>query len=175
MSAYREFLELFNLSSQSIDISNWYLTDAVTTRHVFGSGSLIDANSALVIFGGGSPSLTGINWQVASKGSLNLNNSGDTITLFGLNDEIIDFVTYGAEAGYNQSIVRNPEGSKGNWIKHTTLPNADGKRFSPGYLVNEVGVIEVADYSEQNTVPEPATILYLTFGLGGMFLVRKKQ
>ena len=89
-----------------------------------------------------------VNWVAASEGSLALNNGGDTITLYDASDQVIDFVTYGSAAGNDQSIVRSPEGSKSEWIKHAELSNADGKLFSPGYLVNEI------DPVGQSTVPE---------------------
>jgi hypothetical protein len=51
-----EFVELFNPSLDAIDISGWYLTDATASkRHIFAAGAVINAQSALVIFGGGEP------------------------------------------------------------------------------------------------------------------------
>jgi len=163
-----EFVELFNLSSNAVDISNWYVSDASSDRHFFDVDTYIKANSTFVVFGGGAPNLPGIDWQIASQGQLNLNNGGDTITLCDASGNVIDSYAYGTEAGYDQSIVRNPEGSKGVWIKHTELPNAEGKLFSPGYLINPIEI------PAQSTVPEPMTILSLSFGLGSIFLMRRK-
>ncbi|MFA5088128.1 MAG: lamin tail domain-containing protein [Candidatus Omnitrophota bacterium] len=163
-----EFVELFNLSSENVNLSNWYISDASSDRHFFNVDTYIKANSTFVVFGGGSPNLPGIDWQIASQGQLNLNNGGDTITLRDASGNVIDSYAYGTEAGYDQSIVRNPEGTKSAWIKHTELPNADGKLFSPGFLINPIEV------PAQSTVPEPATICYLALGLGSMLFRRKK-
>jgi hypothetical protein len=162
-----EFVELFNLSPDSVDISNWTLSDATDERYSFAADTWIQANSAFVVFGGGSPILAdSIDWQVLTTGNLNLNNGGDTITLRDATGLLIDSYTYGTEAGYDQSITRSPEGSKGEWVKHTLLANADGKLFSPGYLVNDV--------PSSSTVPEPATVLSLSLGLGAMLIQRRK-
>jgi hypothetical protein len=163
-----EFVELFNSSTNAVDISSWSISDASLKRHVFTAGSIINPNSTFVVFGGGQPKLTKAPWQIASQGSLNLNNTADTITLYDVNGKIIDTVTYGAEADKDQSIVRSPEGTEGAWVKHTTLPNANGQLFSPGYLVNDV-------QHDQSTVPEPATLVSLMGGLSSAFFMRRKK
>lgn len=154
-----EFVELFNLSSDAVDISGWTLSDATAERYSFTADTWIQANSAFVVFGGGSPNLPGIDWQVASD-SLSLNNSGDTITLRDADGLLIDSYAYGSEAGNDQSITRNPEGARGGWIKHTDLSNSGGRLFSPGYLVNDV--------RQTSTVPEPATFVLMATGFFGM-------
>lgn len=162
-----EFVELFNLSPDAVDISNWTLSDATDERYSFTNGTFIQANSAFVVFGGGTPVLSdSIDWQVLTTGNLNLNNGGDTITLRDATGLLIDSYTYGTEAGYDQSITRSPEGGKGEWVKHTLLANADGKLFSPGSLVNDV--------PQTSTVPEPATVLSLSLGLGAMIFRRRR-
>jgi len=161
-----EFVEIFNLSSESINIGNWSISDAGAVRHYFDADTLIEANSTFVVFGGGDESLMPEHWQTASEGYLWLNNGGDTITLKDENGLEIDIVTYGLEAGDDQSLSRNPEGSKGEFIRHTNLPNANGKLFSPGYLVNGLPSGSVA--------PEPAGLLSFVSGLGVLFFIRKK-
>jgi hypothetical protein len=166
-----EFIELFNSSSQDVAIGGWYMTDSAnsgTIRHIFADGSLIECESTYVVFGGGQENLFAEHWVAASQGGLSLNNGGDTITLYDDHDQVVDLYTYGSEAGDEQSIVRNPEGSEGEWIKHTELPHADGQLFSPGYLVNG------ASTSQHNTVPEPATLLSVAFGLGSFLMIRRK-
>jgi len=160
-----EFIELYNSSPESVNLNGWSITDAVATRHIFDSNIFIEANSAFVVFGGGQENSFPDNWVTASSGSLSLNNSGDTITLFDANNQVVDFYTYGSEAGHNQSIVRRIEGTQSNWIKHTELPNVNGQLFSPGYLVNES--------PSSNTVPEPIALLLFGSGLVGAFIKRR--
>jgi len=71
-----EFIEILNFSDTAMDISGWSLTDAVSTRHVFPSTTVLSSFEYLVVFAGGSPNLPGIDWQVASSGFLGLNNEG---------------------------------------------------------------------------------------------------
>ncbi len=68
--------------------------------------------------------------QTATTGSLSLNDDGDTVTLKDASGTVIKTVTYGAEAGDNQSIARNPD-SIGDFVKHTTI-TTNAVRFSPG-------------------------------------------
>lgn len=187
-----EFVEFFNPTANVIDISGWSLSDAVRTRHIFAGGSIFLPQGILVVFGGGNPQLPDIDWLTASTGTLGLNNDTDIITLLNQNGEPMDQVTYGREAGDDQSIVRSPEGTGDIFIRHLSLANANERRFSPGYFINPVIVAEpevtnppgqdaqdgpVEDSSGQDahpTVPEPATICYLASGLGAMLLRRKK-
>ena len=127
-------------------------------RHVFPDDTILPSYEYLTIFGGGLPNLPGINWQVASTGTLSLNNSSDSVGLFDANGVIVDDVVFGSEAGKDQSIVRNPEGTKGEWIQHLNLDNADGRSYSAGYLINEAK-------KENATVPEANSLFLLTITL----------
>ena len=173
-----EFIELFNQSEEAIDVSDWYLSDATKVRHVFSVQSIIRPLATFVIFGGGSPQLTNASFQIALSGGLGLNNSGDTVSLFDFNGQLIDSVAYGAEAGKDQSIVRSPEGYGDDFIQHLFLPEADGMVFSPGYFVNPIEtqkppgeIVDNPDINEPSNavVPEIATIYY--FGITVPFLL----
>lgn len=187
-----EFVEFFNPTANVIDISGWSLSDTARTRHIFAGGSIFQPQGILVVFGGGNPQLPDVDWLTASTGTLGLNNDMDIITLLDQNGEPMDQVTYGREAGNDQSIVRSPEGTGDIFVRHLSLANADERHFSPGYFINPIVVAEpevnispgqdaqdgpVEDNSSQSvppTVPEPATICYLASGLGAMFFRRRK-
>lgn len=187
-----EFVEFFNPTTNVIDISGWSLSDAVRTRHIFTSGSIFLPQGILVVFGGGRPQLPDIDWFTASTGTLGLNNDVDIITLLDQNGATIDQVTYGREAGQDQSVARSPEGTGNIFVRHLSLANANERRFSPGYFINPTIVTEpeandppeqdaqdgpVEDNSGQGanpSVPEPATICYLASGLGAMLFGRRK-
>ncbi|MCR4337653.1 MAG: lamin tail domain-containing protein [Candidatus Omnitrophica bacterium] len=173
-SANDEFVELFNSSLGAVDISGWSINDAVRERHVFFGGTLIQPQSLLVVFGGGVPDLPGIPWQVASTGTLSLNNSNETVTLLGLHDELIDQVFFGSEGGNDQSLVRSPEAGKNLFIKHMLLDNAQDRRYSPGEFINPP-IVAAAQPPATAAVPEPATIGYLTIGFISYYAVRRRE
>src|SRR3989344_5867995 len=68
-TAQDEFIELLNSSDNPVDLSGWKLSDAIQIRHTFTLGTILSPHSFLVVFGGGSPVLPGINWKVASTGT----------------------------------------------------------------------------------------------------------
>ena len=135
-STQDEFIELLNFGAGDQDLSGWYLNDAVKTRHVFPSGTTLLSDRYLVVFGGGSPVLPGVNYQLASTGTLSLNNTAEDVFLYNNNGELIDQVNYGAEGGKNQSLARYPEGNGSGLVLHSTIPPAQGKLFSPGRSVD---------------------------------------
>ena len=62
-----EFIEILNFGDSTVNISDWYLTDSVATRHTFPTNTFLQPYSYLVVFGGGHVILPGINWQTASS------------------------------------------------------------------------------------------------------------
>jgi hypothetical protein len=94
---------------------------------------VVQSGCGIIIFGGGNPAGDFGNCilQIASKGSMGLNNSGDTVTLYDVRGRVIDQVAYGSIAAANQSIVRNPE-IGGVFVKHSEIPEANDALFSPG-------------------------------------------
>ncbi|MEE9408768.1 MAG: lamin tail domain-containing protein [Polaribacter sp.] len=124
-----EFIEIYNTSGGSLDISGYTIEDGASIRHTFPSGTIIPANQTIIIFGGGEVrGVSGLT-QIASTGLLSLNNSGDTITIKNASAVVISTTTYGGDANDNQSIARSPDFT-GNFVKHTTLTG--GLNFSPG-------------------------------------------
>lgn len=160
-STQDEFVEFFNNSVSSIDISNWFLTDATAMRHVFPSGSIIPAYDYLVVFGGGSFSPTALK-QKASTGGLSLNNTGDTVKIFDATGLLVEELTYTSLANQDQSIVRATPTSQ--FVLHSSLPENQGKVYSPGngYLGNAVAT------------PEPATLALFGLGVLGFSSYRKR-
>lgn len=163
-SSSDEFIELYNSSNVDIDMSGWYLTDAVSTRHIFLNNTFFSPNSYFVIFGGGSPNLPGLNWQIASSGSLGLNNSGDVLSLFTLSGDLVDVVTYGSLAASDQSIVRLDSTNQTDFILHSLINGAEGKLFSPG-----------ESETPQILTPEPASFVMLLFAFFVLFGVHSNR
>lgn len=128
-----EFIELANASGADLDISQWTISDAVGIRHIFPDGTILPADGAVVVFGGGSPSgsFGGAVVQTASTGLLGLNNTGDEITVRDASGTVVTSHVYGAEANDDQSLTRNPD-ITGDFFKHSEIPEAGGALFSPG-------------------------------------------
>lgn len=132
-----EFVELYNDTGVDLDVSGWTLADGFGVRHTFPANSIIPANCALVVFGGGTPTGEFGNAlvQTASTGSMGLNNGGDSIIV---NDGISDVInfSYGSEGGNNQAITRDPDISGLTFVEHSTATGSGGTLFSPGTQID---------------------------------------
>ncbi len=132
-----EFFEMVNNTGADLDVSGWTMSDAVNVRHIFPAGSVIPDQCSLVVFGGGTPtgnfgySLV----QLASSGSVGLNNGGDTITI---NDGMVDqvVVVYGSEGGNNQSLTLDPDISGMTYVEHSSATGSGGSLYSPGTRID---------------------------------------
>lgn len=140
-----EFIEFYNDSDASVDISGYRLFDArnletLEPRHVFPEGTIIPARSVYVLFGGGTPMGTfgGAQVGTSTTGNMNLSNGGDVITILDTNGEVFlvfDTDVDGAGIGFgeDQSVSRNPDIS-GSFDLHTNANAA--LLFSPGTKVD---------------------------------------
>ncbi len=133
-----EFVEVVNRTAMPLSIGGFTVSDADSVRFTFPPGTILPANEAAVVFGGGSP--TGSFGNAAINGlvftaTLSLNNTGDTITLKDNTGGAIEEVVYGSsEGGADQSINRNPEVVGVVFSPHSTL--APGRLFSPGTTID---------------------------------------
>lgn len=149
-----EFIEFFNAGGEAVNLSGWSLSDAVGVRHVFGANTFLSSNSYLVLFSGGNPQLPGINSQTASTGSLGLNNSGDTLSLYDNAGTLIHQIIYNSLANHDESIVLWED----EWVQHSSIAQADGALFSPGTDVD-------GSLPSAAAVPEPASMYLLAAGM----------
>lgn len=156
-----EFVEFYNTGSADIDISGFTIEDNNSTRHTFPDNTILTAGSFITVFGGGTPTgIAGIA-QVASGGSLGLNNGGDTVTLKNGAGTVVITYTYGGEAGNNQSIARDPDFT-GDFVQHLSH-STNPMQFTPGsrndntsFSTNEFNRLELKIY------PNPISSGYLT-------------
>ncbi len=137
-STQDEFVEIVNRTGSDVDISGWTLADGVSVRHTFPAGSVVFDGCSVTVFGGGAPvgpfgnSLV----QVASGGSLGLNNGGDSITL-GDGTADISNTDYGSEGGDNQSLTLDPDGDGAPpRVRHSLASGSGGSLFSPGTRID---------------------------------------
>lgn len=129
-----EFIEIVNTTGVALDLSGWQIRDVVGLRHVFPAGTVVAQNCAVVVFGGGVPTGTfgGSLVQVASTGTLALNNAGDTITLLNPASMPQAQYSYNTEAEDDQSITRSPDILGPVLVKHSEAQGSGGSLYSPG-------------------------------------------
>jgi hypothetical protein len=128
-----EFIEFFN-SGLELDLSGYTISDASQLRHTFPAGSIVPMNGVIVVFGGGTPtgSFGGSVVQTASEGLLNMNNSGDFMTIKdALGNVVLTFDVEPLSNGPDESYTRNPD-LTGDFVQHAGIPEANGALFSPG-------------------------------------------
>jgi hypothetical protein len=162
-----EFIELVNTGSDPVSLASWTLSDLTGIRHTFSLTSAIPSLGFFVVFGGGSP--TGFaSFDVASTGTLGLNNTGDTITLRDASATILDIVSYGAEGGMDMSLTRFPDAT-GPFTKHSDINSLP---FSPGMTVDRAS--HLPDTSHSPSIPEPSSLILLVAGLCRLVRPRRK-
>jgi len=160
-----EFIEFFNDSVMPLDISNWFVNDALATRHVFLGGTILDPYGYLTVFGGGTFPQT-VFKQKASTGALSLNNIGDSVQIFNVGASLTEAVDYNSSGNHDQSIVRIPENASGVFVLHSGVPFYEGKLFSPGYGMNTAPMV---------ATPEPNSMSILGLGLVGLNVLRRRK
>jgi endonuclease/exonuclease/phosphatase family metal-dependent hydrolase len=135
-----EFIELVNSGSASVDLGGFTLSDAVSIRHTFAAGTMLGAGKALVVFGGASAIPAGLTNAVASStASLNLSNSGDTVTLKDASGAVVNSVIYTSVLSGTDgvSMNRSPDASSvGTFVLHTSIGASSA---SPGKRVSGAG------------------------------------
>lgn len=132
-----EFVEIYN-DSLAYDISGFTLSDASQVRHTFPAGTILPSRGVIVVFGGGTPtgSFGGALVQTASSGQINLNNAGDMLTLKDAQGNTIrTFDVTPLSDNPNEAYTRSPD-ITGDFLQHSTIPEAGGRLFSPGTRLN---------------------------------------
>ncbi|MEN8772320.1 MAG: lamin tail domain-containing protein [Akkermansiaceae bacterium] len=124
-----EFVEIVNIGADSVNIGGYQLTDLSGNFFEFPAGTMIGANEAILVFGGGSPAAI-LNGAAVFVGAPSLNNSGDTITLQDSSFAQIDQVIFEDNSSDDESLNRSPE-LTGAFSPHTTIAGAIGSE-SPG-------------------------------------------
>lgn len=164
-----EFIELVNVSGGPVDIGDWTISDGVRLRHVFDPGTVIQDQTAVLIFGGGTPTglFGGARVLTASTDTLGLNNSGDQISLMDAMANLIDMVIYGSEGGGDQSITLDPDLTGARFVKHSTSPSSSGALFSPGTRIDGTPF-------GPSGVPEPGALLLLGLGFCCLNLANRR-
>ncbi len=133
-----EFVEIVNISGSSLDLSGLLISDGVKVRHTVPFGTILNNLEPLIIFGGGDIMNLTPNYkaQIASTGSLGINNSGlEQITITTLSGLTIDSTSFDNANLQGISLNRSPELSFNTLIPHDKFLRAIDK-YSPGIRID---------------------------------------
>jgi len=135
-----EFIESYNSTASTIDLSGYTIFDNDELRHTFPEGTVVPSNGVIVVFGGGTPtgSFGGAIVQAASEGRLNMNNAGDIVTLREKapdeqtpGDVVLTFDINPLSNDPDEAYTRSPD-IYGDFVQYTNVPEAGGALFTPG-------------------------------------------
>lgn len=101
-----EFIELVNRGNGPLDLSSATISDATGVRVTLPAGTVLAAGEVLVVFGGGTPREIGAGVHVFAGARMQLNNDGDIVTIHDAAGAVLAEVSFGDEAGDDQSLVR---------------------------------------------------------------------
>ena len=159
-----EYVELVNLSPDTIELTGWTLSDGVAVRHRFIVGDAITSSNAVVVDGGrafGSPPNlpAGVLSFDASESSagLGLNNNGDTLIVRNGSGHLVERVVYSQSMLSNDSsLTRSPDWT-GPFVAHSAIST---NYVSPGTQPDGRA------FSEPATIAPPAIVVGATPGAG---------
>ncbi len=134
-STQDEFVELVNLGPDALDLSGYTIRDATTVRFTVPPGTVIAANDALVVYGGGTAACPNVDGTALVGGTLSLNNTADTIVVADAVGTVLISYTYGAEADNDASQVLAPELTGTVYVSHAGAAGSLGTQ-SAGTLAN---------------------------------------
>ena len=128
-----EFVEIYNASDATVDLSGWTLADSFGVRFTFPQGATLAPRAVVVVFGGGDPArfhLPGAEGVgvFASHEGLGISNSGDAIYLSDPTGTPVDSVSFGDEAGNDRALTRAVDGDASSAL----IPHPGDAPFSPG-------------------------------------------
>jgi hypothetical protein len=104
------------------------VADEFGVRGVIPAGTQLEPGEVLLLFGGGTP--TGFDVQTLTF-ALALNNDGDSIAVSDDGGSLLAAMSYGAEGGEDQSLVRMVDATDSPFVLHTSvgdLPASPGVR-----------------------------------------------
>ena len=153
ISGLPEFVEIVNMSSDTVDLNNWRITDSNEGLN-YGLGSVSIAMDEYVVIAADSTLVdsvpNGVPYLTPDGGFPTLNNSGDEIRIFDPFNTLIDSLFYSSTWGIDQGISLEkyyPNDSshiQGNWAPSTSLsgftigaPNAVTPAIINGTLLSE--------------------------------------
>jgi hypothetical protein len=130
ISGLPEFVEIVNMSSNTVDLKNWRITDSNEGLN-YGLGSVSIAMGEYVVIAADSTLVdsvpNGVPYLTPDGGFPTLNNSGDEIRIFDPFNTLIDSLFYSSTWGINQGIslekyyTNDSSHIQENWAPSTSL------------------------------------------------------
>ena len=125
-----DFVEIVNTTGDVLALGGITISDSQTVRYTFPTPTDLPAHGVVVVYGGGEAKCTyPANVMTLVSGGLNLNQTGDTVTLDLAATELAT-MTYSGTAAQAASWTRNPD-LTGDFVLHSTL-GAGTVLFTPG-------------------------------------------
>ncbi|MCA9570035.1 MAG: lamin tail domain-containing protein, partial [Myxococcales bacterium] len=144
-----DFIELYNPTRNTVDLSGATIRDTTALRHTFDPGTLVPPGEAIVVFATAStcPVPSGAQFVAASTGSLSFDNSDQALVV--KNSRTMDFENWTfATAGQGASITEPVQRTETGLDRHDNISTflaspgtlADGTWFdgSGPLVINEV-------------------------------------
>jgi len=141
---FDDWIELYNLSDEEADISNYFLSDngQNLVKFKFPDNTILPADGYLIIWADEDITQEGLH------ADFKLSKSGETIYLMDSDSVVVDFITYG-EQETNVSFARKPNGT------------GDFQLSDPTFSANNDWVLSTDDLNIRNGVllvyPNPAS------------------
>lgn len=152
-----EFIELYNTSAETVDITDWKLGDGSSKRYVIKDGS-IPPGGYLVM--------------KRSMTDIALNNSGgDSVGLYDPNGAIVEQTQYSGSASEGESYSKKEDGSWA-WTTEVTPSEVNviaGKSAAPIIAIDvdtEVGVDELVKFDASDTTDPDAEDMIFVWSFG---------
>ncbi len=135
-----EWIELYNKSDSTISVAGWHLTDttdihlvSITGDKTNTGGTDIPGHEFLVVYVGPTP--------------LNLDDGGDTISLYNNTNSLIDSHTYTGPVPEGKSIARIPDGGS-TWYDPIPTPG------EPNKLEETIAWSDLPSFEQPKAIPE---------------------
>lgn len=143
---FDDWIELYNKSNTSVDISNWYISDNPLNRKKwrFPQGTNIPANGYLIVWADEDSSQ---NTPTSLHANFKLSGAGESIYLSKSDSSLTDEVTFGAQRA-DMGFARRPNGT-GSFVIQTPTFNANN---NTGISANE----ELFTENDVQIFPNPA-------------------
>jgi uncharacterized protein YdeI (BOF family) len=146
LDAGDEWIELYNASNQSVDLSGWKLDDVKggSSPYKIPSGTSINAHGFLLFF--------------ASETHVGLNNDGDTVRLLHPDDTIADKFKY-EPIETNKSYARRPDGGD-TWVPYC-IPTPGAPNCSINTTPTPTRVFNLTPITDARALPVGSKISVL--------------